>query len=70
MVPLDRLLVETDAPFLAPVPHRGKRNEPAFVARTLDVLASLRQMAPAALAERIATNFDAMLGPSHAPRPV
>jgi TatD DNase family protein len=69
MVPLDRLLVETDAPFLAPVPHRGKRNEPAFVARTLDVLASLRQMAPAALAEQIATNFDAMLGPAHASRP-
>ena len=69
MVPLDRLLVETDAPFLAPVPHRGKRNEPAFVARTLDVLASLRQMAPAALAEQIATNFDAMLGPAHTKRP-
>jgi TatD DNase family protein len=69
MVPLDRLLVETDAPFLAPVPHRGKRNEPAFVARTLDVLASLRQMAPAALAEQIATNFDAMLGPARAQRP-
>jgi len=69
LVPLDRLLVETDAPFLAPVPHRGKRNEPAFVARTLDVLASLRQMAPSALAERIASNFDAMLGPAHAPPP-
>jgi TatD DNase family protein len=68
MVPLDRLLVETDAPFLAPVPYRGKRNEPAFVARTLEVLASLHQMAPAALAEQIAVNFDGMLGPANAPR--
>lgn len=40
--PLDRILVETDAPFLAPIPHRGKRNEPAFVAATLDALARLR----------------------------
>ncbi len=69
MVPIDRLLVETDAPFLAPVPYRGKRNEPAFVARTLDVLATLRQMTPAALAVQVAANFDAMLGPAHASRP-
>jgi TatD DNase family protein len=40
--PLDRLLIETDAPYLAPVPHRGKRNEPAFVARTAETLAGLR----------------------------
>ena len=38
-VPLDRLLVETDSPFLAPVPHRGKRNEPAHVARVVEALA-------------------------------
>ena len=66
MVPLDRLLVETDAPFLAPVPHRGKRNEPAFVVQTLEVLASLRSMAAPALAEQIARNFTTMLGPSAA----
>jgi TatD DNase family protein len=42
MVPLDRLLVETDSPFLAPVPHRGKRNEPAYVTRVAEVLAELR----------------------------
>jgi TatD DNase family protein len=42
MVPLDRLLVETDSPFLAPVPHRGKRNEPAYVARVAEVIAELR----------------------------
>ena len=41
-VPLDRILVETDCPFLAPVPHRGKRNEPAYVALTAQALASLR----------------------------
>src|SRR5207244_3628326 len=41
-VPLDRVLVETDAPFLAPMPHRGKRNEPAFVAETARVLAEVK----------------------------
>ncbi len=41
-IPLDRLLVETDAPFLAPVPHRGKRNEPSFVAETARVLAEAK----------------------------
>ena len=40
--PLDRVLIETDAPFLAPIPYRGQRNEPAYVARTLETLASLR----------------------------
>jgi TatD DNase family protein len=43
-VPLDRLLVETDAPFLAPVPHRGKKNEPAYVVHTLAKVAELRGM--------------------------
>ena len=40
--PLDRVLIETDAPFLAPIPYRGQRNEPAYVARTLETLATLR----------------------------
>lgn len=43
--PADRLLVETDAPYLAPIPHRGKRNEPAYVAHTLEALATLRGVA-------------------------
>lgn len=41
-IPAERLLVETDSPYLAPVPHRGRRNEPAFVARTADTIAGLR----------------------------
>ena len=56
-LPIDRLLVETDAPFLAPVPHRGKRGEPAFVADTVRFLATLRGEDPAMLAERTAANF-------------
>ena len=40
--PLDRILVETDAPYLAPVPYRGRRNEPAYVRETLTVLAAVR----------------------------
>ena len=45
--PLERILVETDAPFLAPIPHRGKRNEPAFIVETLRVLAEVRGAAVA-----------------------
>ena len=56
-VPLERLLVETDAPFLAPVPHRGKRNEPAFVAHTADVLAGLKGVAREDLAAQTTQNF-------------
>ena len=56
-IPLDRLLVETDAPYLAPVPFRGKRNEPAWVAHTAKVLAELRGLTPEAVAELTTTNF-------------
>jgi TatD DNase family protein len=56
-VPLDRLLVETDAPYLAPVPFRGKRNEPAWVAHTAKVLAEVRGMTPDALATLTTANF-------------
>ena len=48
-VPEDRLLVETDSPFLTPVPHRGKKNEPAYVAHTLACVARLRGAEPGAL---------------------
>jgi TatD DNase family protein len=56
-IPVEHLLVETDAPYLAPVPHRGKRNEPAFIAHTANHLAELRGMAPAELAAATTANF-------------
>jgi TatD DNase family protein len=56
-VPADRLLVETDAPYLAPVPHRGKRNEPAWTAHTAAVLAEVREMPVDGLAELTTANF-------------
>lgn len=56
-LPLDRILVETDAPYLAPVPHRGKRNEPAFVVDTLAMLAKARGMDPAEAAAATTANF-------------
>ena len=59
-VPLDRLLIETDAPYLAPMPHRGKRNEPAYVANTAAVLAEVLGLTPDELAERTTTNAQAL----------
>ena len=56
--PADRLLVETDAPYLAPAPFRGKRNEPAYVARVVERIAALRSVAPDELARQTAANFD------------
>jgi TatD DNase family protein len=56
-IPADRLLVETDAPYLAPVPFRGKRNEPAYVAHTAKVLAQVRDLGSAALADLTTSNF-------------
>ncbi|MBX3492867.1 MAG: TatD family hydrolase [Parvibaculum sp.] len=56
-VPLERLLVETDAPYLAPVPKRGKRNEPAFVVHTAAKLAEVKGVSAARLAEATTANF-------------
>ena len=56
-VPLDRLLVETDSPYLAPVPNRGKRNEPAFTRHTASFLAEMLDIAPEELETRTTANF-------------
>ena len=56
LVPLDRLHVETDSPFLAPVPHRGKKNEPAFVSLVGQYVAELRGDDPLALREATSAN--------------
>jgi TatD DNase family protein len=61
-VPLDRLLVETDAPFLAPPPHRGKRNEPAFVVEVARFVASLRGQTVEEIAAAARVNFTRLFG--------
>ena len=63
MVPLDRLLVETDSPFLAPVPFRGRRNEPAHVLRVIEAVAGLRGSTPEAVAEAVLANFTRLFIP-------
>jgi TatD DNase family protein len=63
LVPLDRLLIETDSPYLAPVPFRGKRNEPAFVTRIAKMIAELRDTDPAAVSEAARANFDCLFKP-------
>ncbi|MEG3151695.1 TatD family hydrolase [Sphingomonas sp. ZT3P38] len=65
-LPIKRLLIETDAPFLAPVPHRGKTGEPAFVADTAAFLAALRGEELAVLAEHTAANFHALFAKTKA----
>jgi TatD DNase family protein len=62
-VPLDRLLTETDSPFLAPVPYRGKRNEPAYVARVVAALADMHAAAAGELARQTASNFHTLFRP-------
>jgi TatD DNase family protein len=56
-VPLDRMLIETDSPYLAPVPFRGKRNEPAFVLETAKKLGELRRLTPEEVGDRTSRNF-------------
>jgi TatD DNase family protein len=57
VVPLDRVLIETDSPFLAPVPYRGKRNEPAWVARVAEAVAGVVSLDAAIVADRTTRNF-------------
>lgn len=61
-VPLDRMLIETDSPYLAPVPHRGKRNEPAFVAETARHIAELRGTTAGEIARATTSNFHRFFG--------
>jgi TatD DNase family protein len=67
-VPLDRLLVETDAPYLAPVPMRGKRNEPAYVAHTAKALAELKGVSPDELARTTTDNFFRLFSKARRPQ--
>jgi len=62
-VPVDRLLTETDSPFLAPVPHRGARNEPAHVTRVAEALGALHGLAGEDLGRRAAANFHTLFRP-------
>lgn len=61
-LPHDRVLIETDTPYLAPVPHRGKKNEPAFVTEVAATLASLWSVDVAAVARATSTNFERLFG--------
>jgi TatD DNase family protein len=61
-IPLDRLLIETDCPYLAPVPHRGKRNEPAFVVEVARTLAALRNLGIEEFGEIMVRNFERLFG--------
>ncbi len=66
-LPLDRLLVETDSPYLAPAPYRGRRNEPAFVAATAAAVAALKGIGPEALAKATSANFFRLFAKASAP---
>jgi TatD DNase family protein len=63
LVPLDRLLIETDSPYLAPVPLRGKRNEPAFVTHVAEAIGAMRGLTPAAVGEAALENFTRLFKP-------
>jgi TatD DNase family protein len=63
LVPADRLLCETDSPYLAPTPYRGKRNEPAWVVRVAEELATLREVGVDVLRQHTSANFDALFRP-------
>ena len=64
LVPGDRLLIETDAPYLAPAPYRGKRNEPAYVMRVAEVIAGVRGISVDEVDAMVTRNFTALFGPT------
>jgi TatD DNase family protein len=61
-VPLERCLIETDSPYLAPMPHRGKTNEPAWVAHVAGQLAAVKGLDVATVARATTANFEALFG--------
>jgi len=67
-VPLDRMLIETDSPYLAPVPHRGKRNHPALVVHVAEAIARLRGVDVATIAQATSDNFFSLFRIPHEPR--
>ncbi len=62
LVPDDRLLAETDSPYLAPVPHRGKRNEPAWVEQVIEALADIRGQSPSEISDLTSASFVSLFG--------
>ena len=68
-VPLDRCLIETDSPYLAPMPHRGKTNQPAYVALVAARLAEIKGLDPAAVARTTSANFEQLFGIAPATSP-
>jgi TatD DNase family protein len=58
LVPLDRCLIETDSPYLAPMPHRGKTNQPAWVVHVAHQLAALKGLTPEQVAQATSSNFE------------
>lgn len=66
-IPLDRLLLETDSPYLAPVPKRGKRNEPAFIVHTAAAVAGIKGVSPEELARITTENFFRLFGKARSP---
>ena len=61
-IPNDRLLIETDSPFLAPEPHRGKKNEPSFILSTLEKLSKLKNLSTKSLSDITTSNFNRLFG--------
>ena len=62
VVPLDHILVETDAPYLTPHPHRGKRNEPRYVTYTFEKICELKHCDSEALSEAVLANYKRLFG--------
>jgi len=61
-IPLEHLMIETDAPFLAPAPHRGKVNEPAYVVHVAEKIAELKGVSIQEVAEKTTANFERFVG--------